>query len=67
MNASESIRIARKQLLNMEGGMISSAEICLKDAVEQYDAGNFDAAKMWAAKSLRYSVGVFHADYKRVA
>ena len=45
----------------------SSARFCLAQAVKLNDEGALDSAKMWAVKSLAYSVGVFHADYKKVA
>jgi hypothetical protein len=64
MNTNKAIILARKHLHN-GAEMASSAEICLADSIEQYDEGNFDAAKMWAVKSLAYSVGVFHKDYQR--
>lgn len=64
-NASKAIILARKHVGN-GAAMESSARLCLSDAVTQHDAGNLDAAYMWAKKSLAYSVGIFHADYKRV-
>ena len=65
MQTSNVIRIARKHL--GKGVMESSARICMADAIQQFDAGNFDAAKMWALKSIKYCVGVFHDDYKKAA
>lgn len=45
----------------------SSAEFCLRDAREQVAAGNDEAARRWALRSLSHSVGMFHADYQRAA
>lgn len=64
MTADKAIVLARK---NLGGEMESSARLCLEDAVRLFDAGNLDAAKKRAAASLRYSVGVFHADYIKAA
>ena len=65
MTTSQLIASARKHYIAMTGGMKSSAEVCLGDAIQQYDAGNYDSARIWALKSLAYSVGVFHNDYKK--
>ena len=65
MNTDKAIILARKHISN-SAVMESSARACLTDAIEQYDAGNYDSAKMWAIKSLEYSVGIFHADYVKV-
>lgn len=65
MDANKALILARKHIGN-GAVMESSARACLADAVEQYDAGNYDEAIMWARKSLEYSVGIFHADCKKV-
>lgn len=44
--------------------MRSSAELCLKDAIDLQQQGKCVAARNRAVKSLQYSVGVFHPDYK---
>ena len=64
MLANKAIILARKHIGN-GAVMDSSARACLENAIEQYDAGNYDSALMWATKSLAYSVGVFHADYRK--
>ena len=66
MNANQTIIIARKHVAN-GAVMESSARGCLADAIVQFDVGNENYAKMWALKSLAYSVGMFHQDYKRAA
>ena len=65
MNTDKAIILARKHISN-GAVMESSARACLADAIEQYNAGNYDSARMWAIKSLEYSVGIFHADYVKV-
>lgn len=60
---SQALTLARKHL--GKGNMESSARACMMDAVAQYDKGNYDAARMWAVKSIAYSVGVIHPDYKK--
>ena len=53
-----------------KGSMQSSAEVCYKRACEimwpAWDGrkADVDNAVEWALKSLSYSVGVFHADYR---
>ena len=64
METVKVIVLARKHVGN-GAAMESSARLCLQDAVELHAAGNYDAAKARALKSLAYSVGVFHADYRR--
>lgn len=64
MVVSNVIRLARK---NLGGTMESSARACLADAINLHDAGALDAAKARALKSLAYSVGMFHPDYKKAA
>jgi hypothetical protein len=46
------------------GTMKSSAELCLNDAVALLLLGNHKSARLRALKSLAYSVGVFHPDYR---
>lgn len=62
MQANQAIILARK---NLGGDMESSARFCLADAIRLYDEGKHDYAKQWAVRSLAYSVGIFHPDYKQ--
>jgi hypothetical protein len=66
MNASTAIGIAHEQYAEMQGGMRSSAKLCLDDAYAALGAGNDAVAKARALKSLAYSVGIAHPDYIRV-
>lgn len=43
----------------------SSAEVALGDAIACYDRGDLEHARQRALKSIAYSVGVFHSDYKK--
>ena len=65
MNTNNVIILARKHI--GQGDMVSSAELCLASAVEAYNNGDYNTAKIWALKSLKYSVGIFHADYRKAA
>jgi hypothetical protein len=56
------IKLARSHL--GKGAMVSSAHCCLCDAREALNRGDFDAARMWAVRSLAYSVGMFSAAYR---
>lgn len=52
---------------NLGGQMESSARLCLADAIELYDAGNEDAARVRALKSLSYSVGILSPVYQKAS
>ncbi len=66
MDTKEAIVLARKHVDN-GASMSSSALLCLSDAIELYDNGDFVLANANSVHSLAYSVGVFHNDYKRAA
>lgn len=55
--------LARKHAGNSP--MLSSARLCLNDAIELMNEGDYTAARKRAIDSLKHSVGVFHIDYKR--
>ena len=61
--AYEAMRLA--QVHEHEGGMVSSAKLCVKDAEKLFNEGRYEHAYGWAVRSLKYSVGVFHADYAK--
>lgn len=63
MNTSKLIRLARKHVGDHTINE-PSARFCLEEAVRLYDRGDHDFARMWALKSLGYSVGIFHPAYK---
>ncbi len=62
MTTEQVIIEARKYL---GGVMESSARLCLTDAVNLYAAGDFNAARVRAIKSLGYSVGILHPTYQK--
>jgi hypothetical protein len=64
VNVQDIITLARKHVSNFVPTE-SSARICLADAVRLFDAEDYPAAERCAIRSLRYSVGIHHADYKR--
>jgi hypothetical protein len=64
MNTEQIIILARKHL---GGDMESSARICLQDAIECRDKCLYESARMWALRSLEYSVGIFHPDYDKAS
>jgi hypothetical protein len=61
----KAIRLARKHA--HEGEMNSSVRLCLAEAVNAMDTEQYEAAHRWAVKSLSYSVGIAHPDYKKAA
>ena len=65
MSVIESLALAQQHL--GQGSMVSSAALCLSDAINLFNRGDFENAKSRAAKSLLYSVGAFHPDYKQAA
>ena len=65
MTTQTTLAIARKHL--GAGTMESSARLSLTDAVALYDNGDHEGAKARALKSIAYSVGVFHPDYKKAS
>lgn len=48
-----------------EDRMISSAILCIGDAKLALANGNIHEAKRFAVKSLAYTVGILHHDYRR--
>ena len=66
MNTHKVIALARKNV-GANPTNESSARLCLEDAVNLYDRADFEPAKKRAIDSLRYSVGIFHADYKKAS
>lgn len=65
--AFEAIRLAQIRLENgyLPGAMLSSARLCVDEALSCFNAGDFTSAARRAVTSLRYSVGVFHGDHGR--
>lgn len=47
------------------GTMVSSAQLCLDNAVACFKARDFQSAHARAQKSLAYSVGILHPAYRR--
>jgi hypothetical protein len=66
MNALAAIEIATKHVAAMNGGMISSAELCLADAIRLAADGKEQYAKDRAAKAVAYASGIFHPDYTAI-
>ena len=65
MTADKAITLARKHI--GKGIMESSARVCLSDAIHLFDRGLVDYAKKRALDSLKYSIGILHADYKKAS
>lgn len=63
MNSQQVIELARKHADN-GSAQASSAKLCLQDAESLQGQGKCVEARNRAVKSLAYSVGVFHPDYK---
>ena len=65
MKASEIVELAAMHL--SKAAMLSSAQLNLDEAREALAEGDEEAASRSAARSLKYSVGIFHEDYRRAA
>jgi hypothetical protein len=63
IQAEKAVRLARKHVGN-GAEMESSARLCLSAAVSRLNEYQYDSAHWHACRSLRYSVGVFSADYQ---
>lgn len=62
MSAADIIELANRHL--GAGCMVSSARLCLDDARQLLAASCADARQR-ALRSLAYSVGILHPDYRR--
>ena len=62
MNANQVIELAEKNIAN--AALIGSAKLCLQDAKDCLAKGDEGYAFNRALKSLQYSIGIFHPDYK---
>lgn len=58
------IQTARKYVGN-GASMESSARLCLADAIRHHDEGNYQRSYFYALKSLGYSIGIMHSDYRQ--
>jgi hypothetical protein len=66
MNTNDILILAHNHLRSASPDrMISSAALCLSDAMALYKAGKVRHAKERAIKSLAYTVGVLHPSYRR--
>jgi len=65
MNTNQILIVARKHVGN-GAAMESSARLCLADAVKFHAIGDYMAAERRALRSLSYSIGILHADYRKV-
>ena len=63
MKIEKVIAIARKHL--GKGEMESSARLCFERAISLYEEKWFFYAHILAVKSIAYSVGKLHPDYKK--
>ena len=65
MSNDDVLILARKHCGNSP--MMSSARVCLNDAVDLMNEGDYTAARKRAVDSLKHSIGVFHVDYRRAS
>lgn len=65
MRAPDVVALARQHVGKAQ--MLCSAQLCLSDAEMWLGRGDFDNARARALKSLAYSVGIMHSDYRAAA
>jgi hypothetical protein len=65
LHAPEIVALARQHVEKAE--MLSSAKLCLTDAEMWLARGDYANARVRALKSLAYSIGVLHPDYRKAA
>lgn len=65
LTVAQVLSLARKHIGS--GSMVSSARLCLADAVKLADEGELGYARERAIQSLKYSVGVFHPDFAKAS
>ena len=63
-SATEAVRLAKQYEAN--ASMRSSAELLRQDAEVALKRGEFDLAVVNAARSLKYSLGVFNPTFQQV-
>lgn len=63
-STNDIIIAARRHVIGGAAVQEASARVCLTDAVGAHDSGDYPAAALRAVKSLAYSVGIYHRDYK---
>ena len=63
--AFEALRLAQMHAETTTKPMKSSAASCAAEAEAFFNKGMFGFAHEWACESLRYSVGILHADYSK--
>lgn len=66
MNLSQLIETAKFHV-NDNPTMLSSAKLCLSDAIYHESVGEYDIAQRRAIKSLKYSLGIFSGIYQEAA
>lgn len=64
--AYEALRLAQIHAETTTKGGKSSALMCAKDAEKFFNEGRFGFCHEWAWQSLKHSVGMFHADFKKL-
>ena len=60
--AIKAVQLAVKHI--GQGNMVSSARLCLTDAVHNLGQGQWQYAWERALRSISYSVGMFHDDHR---
>ena len=63
MKTANIITLARKHLAN-NPATEGSARWCLADAIAAQDGKQDGLARMWALRSMAYSIGGMHSDYQ---
>lgn len=59
------VLVIAHQHQNNEAAMGTSARLCYEEALDAYVAKDYQRSYLRALRSLEYSIGILHPDYRR--
>jgi hypothetical protein len=64
MTTAELLEVAKSHT-HREQAHDKSSVFCIEQGIKLSTEGREDLARAWIVRSLKYSVGIFHSDFKR--